>query len=103
MKSTQRSWFWLGGLVALLVFFTIFSSSLPDGLEWVAHRLGFQEREASAPVALFSDYTISQHLPAALNQILSALLGSLLLAGILFLLFRWQSCRNPDRKQNHEA
>ncbi len=103
MKSIQRKGFWIAGLLAILILLTMFSSTLPDGLEWVAHRLGFQQRETGPPLTVFSDYTISRHLPPGLNQVLSALLGALLLAGILFLVSKWTASCSKKGNGSHEA
>jgi hypothetical protein len=47
--------------IAVVVLAAAFASSHPDGLEWVARRLGFlgQAEEASSVSAPMPDYTIS--------------------------------------------
>lgn len=84
-----------GGLILL----SGFSSSLPDGLEWVAEKAGFIHHEQSALRAPLADYRLSSHLPPLLNAVISALLGIGLLAAIIFVITRWQShqTRNQGR------
>jgi len=88
--DSQRHLFWWGGLLIfiLLIILTIFSSPLPDGLEWVAHRLGFVDQEKPFFPAPLADYTISSGLSPAANQILSAILGVSIIVVFLLALSR---------------
>ncbi|HFE65186.1 MAG TPA: hypothetical protein ENK14_12355 [Caldithrix sp.] len=74
-------------LFALLLLFTVFSSTLPDGLEWIAQQVGISEPGNSLQPAPFSDYVVSSQLPRGINQVLSGLLGFVLLVGIVYLLY----------------
>lgn len=74
-------------LFALLLWLTVFSSTLPDGLEWIAQQVGISEPGNSLQPALFSDYVVSPHLPRGINLVLSGFLGVVLLVGIVYLLY----------------
>lgn len=76
----------------LLIVLTLFSSSLPDGLEWVASRLGLVEQERHLFSAPLADYVVSSRFSTALNQFLSAVIG----AGII-ILFLWVVARFTKR------
>ncbi len=87
------------GLVFLIAL-TAFSSALPDGLEWAAAKLGFLSREQEMYHAPLSDYTLHSRLPEAVNQILSAIIGIVVLTGAMVgvqRLFRNRS-RNPHER-----
>jgi cobalt/nickel transport system permease protein len=76
------------GLVALALLAPL-ASARPDGLEWVAERLGFAERAASPKLpGPFPEYTLPGLAGAGWAPALVSLLGSLLMIGTLGLLAR---------------
>ncbi len=89
--SRPRKKIWLAGAVIFAaVLLTLFSSSLPDGLESVAGHLGFSQAEQAAHDAPLAGYRVSGRLPQEANQIISAFAGMLVVAGAVFLLFKIQ-------------
>lgn len=76
--------FALGFLVVALVvatFLSPFASSLPDGLEWTAEKLGFLHKAEGAEVLKFApmpDYAISSIENESLSTSLSGLIGTLI-------------------------
>lgn len=57
--SPLRRWLRIGALLLGAILLAPFASQLPDGLEWVAERLGFAGREAEPLVAApLPDYTL---------------------------------------------
>ncbi len=85
MSKQNKQVVWMILLVlGVLVVLTAFSSALPDGLEWVAGKLGFLQREREVYQAPLADYTVHSRLPAGINHILSAILGIGVVAGIVF-------------------
>jgi len=62
-------------LIALIL--SPFASGFPDGLEWVAGRLGFLHESAPAFVAPFADYSLASSLPEGLSTGLAGLAGVL--------------------------
>ncbi len=97
-NSRNRLFRWsvISGFI-FLVILTIFSSSLPDGLEWVAHRLGFITREKPVFHAPLADYTLSSGLSPAANQILSAVLGIGIITAVLLIISRLLQSSNKHR------
>ncbi len=83
----------------LLIFLTTLSSTHPDGLEWTAQKLGLKEKEIyHSPVA---DYTISEHFTPMLNQMLSAVLGILIIFTIFWLIKKKFSRYKNNKKMSH--
>ncbi len=66
-------------LTAVLIALVLspFASGFPDGLEWVADRLGFLHESAPAFVAPFADYSLAASLPEGLSTGLAGLAGVL--------------------------
>jgi cobalt/nickel transport system permease protein len=84
--SQQRAW--APALSALLfaLILSPFASGNPDGLEWVAAKVGFWHESAPAFVAPLADYSLSGSLPAGLSTGLAGMLGTLVVfaAGCAF-------------------
>ena len=80
----------LAGLALLLAAFAApFASSLPDGLETVAYRLGFAARERTVLPAPLPDYrlpALARH--AALATAAAGLVGTILAGGLAWVLGR---------------
>lgn len=69
-------WIWLTAAVAVAVFFAPFASRFPDGLEKVAERLGFIQRETSKISSPMPDY----HIPGLSGGVSTSMAG---VAGVL--------------------
>lgn len=82
-------------VVALLC--TVFSSSLPDGLEWALQKTGIESREEAVYPAPMAGYTVSDHLPAPLNSILAGLIGAGVAAGLILIFYRLQHHKTSKR------
>lgn len=65
-------------LVGILLLLSPLASSAPDGLEWVAERLGFAERAAVTLAAPVPDYAWPGINHGALATILAGLVGAVL-------------------------
>lgn len=80
-----------GALVAagLAVFLSPFASAFPDGLEWVAHRLGFEHQAAaSALPAPMPDYAVPGLASSVGGTMIAGLAGTVLAFGLSWLLAR---------------
>lgn len=80
----------VGLLVALALAALVapFASSLPDGLEWVAARLGFEHRAAATAGAPLPDYAVPGIGSPLLATALAGVAGTLLMLGVSYLLGR---------------
>jgi cobalt/nickel transport system permease protein len=78
---------WLGGLLiaVLLAVASPLASAHPDGLEWVAEQLGFDERAQSAPFQIIPDYVVPGVANEQLATILSGVIGLLIVLGVALL------------------
>ena len=65
-----------------------FASSLPDGLEWTAERLGIADRTRALAPAPFPDYGSSWALPAGVATAIAGLVGTLVTGFIAWALSR---------------
>lgn len=76
---------WVRWAVALVIALALvpFASSLPDGLEWVAHQLGFEDAAQDTLAAPLPDYTVPGLPSEALATLLSAIIGAGLVVGLL--------------------
>jgi cobalt/nickel transport system permease protein len=73
----------IAGLVAafgIALLLSPLASSLPDGLDWVAQKLGFGEPEPSTPAPM-ADYQVPGVDSKALSTVLAALIGTCLCLG----------------------
>ncbi|MFZ4775567.1 MAG: energy-coupling factor ABC transporter permease [Terrimicrobiaceae bacterium] len=77
--TTSRKGALAPALAAIVIALVLspFASGLPDGLEWVASRLGFLHESAPAFVAPLAEYSLSASLPAVLSTGLAGLAGVL--------------------------
>lgn len=84
-----QGWAWVGALISIvIVFLSPLASSDPDGLERVAHNLGFINLGADAPYNILPDYTLPFLGESAFSTIAAGVIGALVVAGILVLLFK---------------
>ncbi|MEJ2634766.1 MAG: PDGLE domain-containing protein [Calditrichia bacterium] len=97
LSSVRLGWI-IFGIFIILLLLTIFSSSLPDGLESVAGKLGILHHDNPQHAAPLADYTVSSQLPSGLNQILSGLIGAGLLSGIIYLIYHFRN-RGPQKRR----
>ena len=78
-------WWQIGLLVCLLVAaFSPLASSSPDGLERVAEDKGFLGLAQEAPFHLIADYVFPGIKNEAVATILSGLIGTLILFGVVY-------------------
>ncbi|MBC7877627.1 MAG: energy-coupling factor ABC transporter permease [Anaerolineales bacterium] len=85
----SRNWAYVGGLIALIVvLFSPFASSNPDGLERVAGDLGFLNAGQSAPYSIIPDYTLPFLGETALSTIAAGVIGVLVVGVIAILIGR---------------
>lgn len=87
----RRTFLVPGGLVvafALAALAAPFASSLPDGLEVVAARLGFEHRAAAAAGAPLPDYAVPGLGSPWLATALAGVAGTLLMLGVSYVLGR---------------
>lgn len=78
-----------GGLLVALALGALaapFASSLPDGLEWVAARLGFEHRAAATAGAPLADYAAPGVASPWLATALAGAAGTVLMLGVSYLL-----------------
>ncbi|MEK7674952.1 MAG: energy-coupling factor ABC transporter permease [Verrucomicrobiota bacterium] len=73
-----------------------FASSWPDGLEWVAGKLGFLPQQTAFWLAPFAEYRIPEVRPAWLAVSLAWILGTILVFGITWGLARWLRRSDSD-------
>jgi cobalt/nickel transport system permease protein len=92
LKPKMRELIGYGLLVSagMALFIAPFSSSLPDGLERVAERLGFEQQavQNSFIPSPFPDYTIPGLPSAAASTVLTGLIGLFVAFGLAYLLAR---------------
>ncbi|MFZ0391876.1 MAG: PDGLE domain-containing protein, partial [Calditrichia bacterium] len=89
LKANQKKTAVLLAVVFLILFLlSLFSSSLPDGLEWTLQKLNIEPDTATSFTPPLQDYTLSSRFPAGINQLLSGLLGAMAMAVLVFTLFK---------------
>lgn len=83
--------------IALAVFVAPFASSMPDGLEHVAERLGFAALASQSSVAPLPDYGVEALADTSLwlSTVVAGGVGTLVAFGIAWLLARSLSTRSP--------
>jgi len=77
----RKKWWIFCTIIILMIplFLTPFSSSLPDGLEWVAEKLGFADASHdSFLISPMPDYVFPGIAHDGLSMFLSGILGALL-------------------------
>ncbi len=81
--SGGRGWVISGGLLSLLVVLLApFASASPDGLERVAHDMGFIANAADSPIRVLGGYAIPWLGNTPLSVVLAGLLGVLVVGGV---------------------
>ena len=90
-------------IFVVLITLSAFSSALPDGLEWVLHKLNLGGKETPYLNAPFSDYNLHSGLPDQINQILSALIGIGIILALSLIYARIKQKRKTGNPRNHEA
>lgn len=80
--------FVVAGLLVVLfvVMFAPLASGSPDGLEWVAETTDFIDTAQDAGYQILPDYTIPALGETSLSTILSGVIGSLVVAGVMWIL-----------------
>ncbi|MFA7232743.1 MAG: PDGLE domain-containing protein [Terrimicrobiaceae bacterium] len=77
--TASRKSAWIPAVAAVLIALLLspFASPFPDGLEWVAGKLGFLHESGPAFVAPLAEYSLPGSLPAFLSAGLAGLAGVL--------------------------
>jgi hypothetical protein len=89
---SKASWpFWL--LIGILILLTPFASELPDGLERVAHDLGFMKQDKTGAIisSPLADYSIPALAKNKLSTALACVVGVVLVLLISCSLTYWRS------------
>jgi cobalt/nickel transport system permease protein len=83
--------------IALVVFVAPFASSMPDGLEHVAERLGFASHASQASIAPLPDYSVGALSGDSvwLSTVIAGGIGTLVVFGIAWFLARVLTARAP--------
>jgi hypothetical protein len=90
-------------IFVLLITLSAFSSALPDGLEWVIHKLNQGDKETSYLNTPFSDYNVHPGLPDEINQILSAVIGIGIIIVLSLIYARIKQKSKTGSSRSHEA
>ncbi len=84
-QPVARGWIAAGLLLSLgVILLAPLASTNPDGLERVAHNLGFLNREAPPPVHLLSDYTLPWLSHTPWSTILAGVIGVAVVTALAF-------------------
>ncbi len=87
--KASRNWVYIGGLIALIVvLFSPFASSDPDGLERVAMNIGFIDSGQSAPYSFIPDYTLPFLGETAFSTIMAGIIGIIVVGAVIMLIGR---------------
>jgi cobalt/nickel transport system permease protein len=87
--NASRIWAYIGGLIALVVvLFSPFASSDPDGLERVAMNIGFIDAGQSAPYSIIPDYTLPFLGETAFSTIMAGIIGIIVVGAVIMLIGR---------------
>ena len=89
-EKVGSSFVWISGLVLTLVLLIIspLASSKPDGLEWVAERLGFLIMAQDASYHIIPDYVLPGIQNEALATIMAGAVGVVIVIALVLLLTR---------------
>ena len=94
-KSNNLAWAVVGILITIgVVLFSPFASANPDGLERVAHDLGFIQLAQNSPLSIFSDYLIPSISNSGLSTILAGVIG-VIIVGVITFIFAKKLSRKP--------
>ncbi|RXT14780.1 PDGLE domain-containing protein [Ammoniphilus sp. CFH 90114] len=85
--------------VAITLFLAPIASSLPDGLERVAHDLGFIANEAKPLFELFPDYQVPYVENEWIGTALSGIVGLFLCLGVVYLYGRAYTLLTRTKKR----
>lgn len=87
--KASRNWIYAGGLIAILVvLFSPFASSDPDGLERVAMDMGFINSGQSAPYSIIPDYSLPFLGETSISTILAGIIGVIVVGAVIMLIGR---------------
>jgi hypothetical protein len=96
--NMPKKYIWIiVAIFVVLITLSAFSSALPDGLEWVLHKLNLRDKESAYLNTPFSDYNVHPGLPDQINQILSAIIG---IGIILILSLIYARIKNKSKNWN---
>jgi cobalt/nickel transport system permease protein len=99
-----KGWIVVGLLLSLaVVALAPLASADPDGLERVAHNLGFLDLSREAPYNLLPDYTVPFLGETPLSTILAGALGALGVAALVVLVMRMIRRPDPDLQMESET
>ncbi len=85
----SRNWIFIGGLISLIVvFFSPFASTDPDGLERVAMNIGFIDAGQSALYSIIPDYTLPFLGETPISTILAGVIGVIVVGAVIVLVGR---------------
>ena len=89
-EKVGSSFVWISGLVLTVVLLVIspLASSKPDGLEWVAEKLGFLIMAQDASYHIIPDYVLPGIQNEALATILAGVVGVVIVMALVLLLTR---------------
>jgi hypothetical protein len=87
----------------ILIILSAYSSSLPDGLEWVINRFDSEANDSFLFQAPFSFYTFSSEFSDRTNQMLSAILGIGIIFSISLLYSRLRQHTIKGNRGNRET
>jgi cobalt/nickel transport system permease protein len=89
-KKVDSSFVWISGLVLTVILLIIspLASSKPDGLEWVAEKLGFLIMAKDASYHIIPDYVLPGIQNEALATILAGVVGVAIVLVLVILLTR---------------
>jgi hypothetical protein len=72
--------------LGLAIIASLFASSLPDGLEWVAEKLGFLDKETEIVKTPMPDYEVPHVKYTGMSKALAGIVGTLIVFCITILL-----------------
>jgi len=89
-EKVKSSLVWIAGLIftVILLVFSPLASSKPDGLEWVAEKLGFLIMAQDASYHIIPDYVLPGIQNEALATIMAGVIGVIIVIAVVTLLTR---------------
>lgn len=73
----------IGIALIIAVFFSPLASSLPDGLEWAAEKVGIVESDVEGYSSPLPDYTVPMLGDSAVSTAGAGMIGTLLVAALM--------------------